>query len=99
MINGRGGKIKVGQVVYIDYLITLEAGDETLRYEQVVDTSKIPDRGDEPYRFKVGVGNVLKVLDIGVLTMEPFESAKFLATYQYAYGNLGLYQEVPPSMF
>jgi len=45
--------------------------------------------GQKPFRFKAGVGSVIKGLDEGILTMKLEEVANFTITSDYAYGESG----------
>lgn len=89
--------------MYVDYMITYEEGDETQRLIKVVDCSRVPTKDggfrnqwDDEFRFKLGAGNVIPMLEKGVATMKIGETAEFLASPKYAFGKMGLYNEVPP---
>lgn len=56
------------------------------------DSSK--DR-QEPFRFKLGAGQVIKGWDIGVATMKRGESSKFTLASDFAYGKRGSPPTIP----
>jgi FKBP-type peptidyl-prolyl cis-trans isomerase 2 len=96
MKPGYGDMVSEGQIVYVNYNVWIEGSDTPL------DDSRLYKRHRDErkeYRFKVGAGEILPVIDIGVRSMQPFEVAKFLAEPEYAYGKLGIVENVPPGMF
>jgi FK506-binding protein 4/5 len=52
------------------------------------------DRG-EPFKFKIGMGQVIKGWDLGVATMRKGEKAVFTLPSQYAYGESGSPPKIP----
>mmetsp|Transcript_11250 Transcript_11250/g.14697 ORF Transcript_11250/g.14697 Transcript_11250/m.14697 type:complete len:113 (+) Transcript_11250:109-447(+) len=47
------------------------------------------DAGQRPFTFQIGMGNVIKAWDEGVLTMQLGEHAKISCTPDYGYGSSG----------
>jgi len=54
------------------------------------------DRG-QPFKFKIGLGQVIKGWDIGVAGMKKGERAKFTIPPEYAYGSSGAGPKIPPN--
>jgi FK506-binding protein 4/5 len=52
------------------------------------------DRG-EPFKFKIGLGQVIKGWDIGVAGMKKGERAKFTIPPELAYGSAGAGEKIP----
>ena len=52
------------------------------------------DRG-EPFKFKIGVGQVIKGWDTGVAMMTRGEKAKLTCPPDYAYGSEGIKNVIP----
>lgn len=80
----------------IHYIVSLEYGDDILSstYEN--------DYGDFatiPKRYRVGKGEVLSVIDLGLPTMREGEVAKFLGDSRFGYGKMGIPDsDIPPGM-
>lgn len=51
----------------------------------------------KPFVFKVGIGEVIKGWDVGVASMKKGESATFYIKSDYAYGNEGAGDDIPPN--
>jgi peptidylprolyl isomerase len=81
--NGTGPKPSVGQKVTV----------HCTGYGKDRDLSKkfwsTKDAGQEPFSFQVGVGQVIKGWDEGVLGMAIGESARLHCSPDYAYGASG----------
>ena len=75
-----------GQTVIVHYTGTLTDGTK-------FDSSR--DRG-EKFRFKIGVGQVIKGWDEGVLSMSIGERAILTCSHDYAYGERGYPGIIPP---
>ncbi len=81
--TGKGVKPSVGQTVTVHCTGLGKNGDLTSKFWST------KDAGQEPFTFKVGVGQVIKGWDEGVLTMELGEISKIHCTPDYAYGPGG----------
>ncbi|KAL3867857.1 hypothetical protein ACJMK2_040703 [Sinanodonta woodiana] len=77
---GSGPCPKKGQTVVVHYTGTLENGKK-------FDSSR--DRGSQ-FEFKIGVGQVIKGWDEGVMTMKIGERAKLTISPDYGYGTTGV---------
>ncbi|KAI9304828.1 hypothetical protein BJ944DRAFT_202088 [Cunninghamella echinulata] len=78
---------KKGDTVTIHYTGTLQDGKK-------FDSSR--DRG-QPFQCKIGVGQVIKGWDEGVVQLSVGEKAKLTATADYAYGPRGIPGVIPPN--
>jgi len=84
---GNGTKPKVGDTVVAHYTGTLANGN-------VFDSSHKRGR---PFRFTVGMGQVIRGWDEGFLDMEIGEKAVLQITSDYAYGASGAGGVIPPN--
>ena len=94
--EGSGDEIKNNDKAMMHYTGTLETG-------QKFDSSL--DRG-QPFEFVLGVGQVIKGWDMGVLGMNPThkimggmkvgEKRKLTIPYEFAYGEAGIPGIIPP---
>jgi len=75
-----------GDDVRVHYVGTLESDGSKF------DSSR--DRND-PFKFKLGVGQVIKGWDLGVATMRKGEKAVFTLPSEYAYGENGSPPKIP----
>jgi len=82
-----GAHPKKGQTVTVHYTGTLTNGKK-------FDSSR--DRG-KPFQFKIGVGQVIKGWDEGVMQMTKGEQAKLTCSPDYAYGPKGISGVIPPN--
>ncbi|XP_022313355.1 peptidyl-prolyl cis-trans isomerase FKBP1A-like isoform X1 [Crassostrea virginica] len=78
---------KAGQTVVVHYTGTLTNGKK-------FDSSK--DRG-KPFEFKIGMSQVIKGWDEGVMTMSVGEKAVLTCSPDYAYGSSGVGGVIPPN--
>lgn len=85
IVVGTGDSPKPGQMVTVNYLGTLENG-------QKFDSSY--DRG-QPFKFRIGVGQVIKGWDEGVMGMKVGGKRKLVIPYQLAYGEAGHPPQIP----
>jgi FK506-binding protein 4/5 len=76
----------IGDNVFVHYTGTLLDGTK-------FDSSR--DRG-EKFKFDIGKGNVIKGWDIGIATMKRGEQARFTIRSEYAYGDQGSGEKIPP---
>ncbi|RPB09046.1 hypothetical protein P167DRAFT_538831 [Morchella conica CCBAS932] len=92
-------KPKKGDTVTMHYTGTLPIGtklaDGTTCEEPKKFDSSV-DRG-EPFVTKIGVGKVIRGWDEGVPTMSLGEKAKLTITGDYAYGERGFPNLIPPN--
>ena len=85
--EGQGETPKPGQTVKVHYVGTLEDGTK-------FDSSR--DRG-QPFKFKLGVGEVIKGWDEGVATMKVGEVRKLIIPSDLGYGARGAGGVIPPN--
>eukprot|EP00188_Purpureofilum_apyrenoidigerum_P003388 Plantae.Rhodophyta-Purpureofilum_apyrenoidigerum.ctg35153.p1 GENE.Plantae.Rhodophyta-Purpureofilum_apyrenoidigerum.ctg35153~~Plantae.Rhodophyta-Purpureofilum_apyrenoidigerum.ctg35153.p1 ORF type:complete len:150 (+),score=25.22 Plantae.Rhodophyta-Purpureofilum_apyrenoidigerum.ctg35153:38-451(+) len=78
---------KVGQRVSVHYTGTLQDGS---KFDSSV------DRGQK-FEFVIGVGQVIKGWDEGVMQMSVGEKAKLVCSPDYAYGPRGFPPVIPPN--
>jgi FK506-binding protein 4/5 len=62
----------------------------------LLDGSEFDACRDRPFKFKLGVGQVIKGWDKGVATMKKGEKALFTIKPEYAYGKSGSPPKIPP---
>lgn len=84
---GTGASPKAGDMVKVHYVGTLENGHK-------FDSSR--DRGT-PFRFRIGVGQVIKGWDEGVATMKVGGQRKLIIPGNLAYGPNGIPGVIPPN--
>ncbi|GBP36106.1 Peptidyl-prolyl cis-trans isomerase FKBP1A [Eumeta japonica] len=77
---------KKGQTVVVHYTGTLTNGKQ-------FDSS----RGRNPFKFKIGRGEVIRGWDEGVAKMSVGERAKLTCSPDYAYGQQGHPGVIPPN--
>lgn len=76
---------KCGQTVVIHYTACLCDGS-------IIDSSR--NRGN-PFKFKIGKGEVIKGWDVGVSKMSQGERAKLVCSPDFAYGERGYPGAIP----
>ncbi|CAN9502664.1 unnamed protein product [Ophioblennius macclurei] len=84
---GTGSRPRAGQNVVVHYVGTLTNG-------QKFDSSR--DRA-EPFKFKLGQGQVIRGWDEGVAQMTQGQLARLTCTPDYAYGSGGYPPIIPPN--
>ncbi len=80
--EGTGDKPLNNQKVEVDYVGKFQDG-------------KVFDQSEDPFKFKVGAGEVIKGWDIGVASMKKGEKAEFIIRSDYAYGDAGYPGVIP----
>jgi peptidylprolyl isomerase len=83
---GKGAHPKKGQRVVVHYTGWLENGD---KFDSSV------DRGD-PFEFQIGIGQVIRGWDEGVMTMKVGGKRKLIIPPDLAYGQRGAGGVIPP---
>jgi len=87
LVEGTGSSPTPGQKVIVHYTGTLENGK---KFDSSV------DRG-EPFDFKIGVGQVIKGWDEGVMTMKVGGKRKLIIPANLGYGARGAGGVIPPN--
>ncbi|MTJ12356.1 FKBP-type peptidyl-prolyl cis-trans isomerase [Anabaena sp. UHCC 0187] len=86
LVEGTGATPETGKTVVVHYTGTLEDGTK-------FDSSR--DRG-QPFSFKIGVGQVIKGWDEGVMTMKIGGRRQLIIPEQLGYGARGAGGVIPP---
>ena len=70
----------------------------TCEYKGYFKDGKVFDQsyGRKPFKFQVGVGQVIRGWDLGVLSMKKGEKASFYIKSDFAYGKRGAGGIIPP---
>ncbi len=84
--DGTGAEAIAGKTVSVHYVGTLTDGSK-------FDSSR--DRG-EPFKFKLGAGQVIRGWDQGVAGMKVGEVRKLTIPHELAYGERGYPPVIPP---
>jgi len=87
LVVGKGGQPRKGQRVVVHYTGWLKNGD---KFDSSV------DRG-EPFSFQIGVGQVIRGWDEGVMTMRVGGKRKLIIPSDLAYGRRGAGRAIPPN--
>lgn len=87
LVEGEGAEANAGQLATVHYTGWLENGDK-------FDSSK--DRND-PFRFKLGAGQVIRGWDEGVQGMKVGGTRRLELPPQLAYGSRGAGGVIPPN--
>ena len=87
LVQGTGGEAKVGQTAVVHYTGWLKDGTK-------FDSSK--DR-NQPFRFPLGGGRVIKGWDEGVVGMKTGGTRKLIIPPHLGYGDRGAGQVIPPN--
>lgn len=86
LIVGKGESPKQGQTVVVHYTGTLTDGS---KFDSSLDRNK-------PFKFKIGMGQVIKGWDEGVMTMKVGGSRRLRIPSDLAYGDRGYPGAIPP---
>jgi len=86
-VVGTGASPSLGKTVTVHYTGTLENGT---KFDSSV------DRG-QPYTFPIGVGQVIKGWDEGVMTMKVGGKRKLIIPGNLGYGAMGSPPKIPPN--
>lgn len=86
LLIGNGDEVKVGDTVFIHYLGTLEDGT---KFDSSYDRN-------QPFETQIGIGQVIRGWDEGVVGMKAGGKRKLTIPYTLAYGERGIPGVIPP---
>ena len=87
VVVGKGASPATGKTVKVHYTGTLEDGK---KFDSSVDRN-------EPFSFTIGVGQVIKGWDVGVMTMKVGGKRKLIIPSNLGYGARGAGGTIPPN--
>ena len=87
VVVGKGASPTTGKTVKVHYTGTLENGK---KFDSSVDRN-------EPFSFTIGVGQVIKGWDEGVMTMKVGGERKLIIPSKLGYGARGAGAAIPPN--
>jgi peptidylprolyl isomerase len=88
---GNGPMPKVGQTITVNYTGKLTDG-------KIFDSNVDPSKGHvKPFETKIGVGQVIKGWDEGMLTMKVGGKRKLIVPSDLGYGAQGMGADIPPN--
>ena len=87
VVVGKGASPAAGKQVKVHYTGTLEDGK---KFDSSVDRN-------EPFSFTIGVGQVIKGWDEGVMTMKVGGKRKLIIPSKLGYGAQGAGRAIPPN--
>jgi peptidylprolyl isomerase len=87
VVVGKGAAPTAGKTVKVHYTGTLENGK---KFDSSVDRN-------EPFSFTIGVGQVIKGWDEGVMTMKVGGKRKLIIPANLGYGARGAGGDIPPN--
>jgi peptidylprolyl isomerase len=87
VVVGKGASPTAGKMVKVHYTGTLENGK---KFDSSVDRN-------EPFSFKIGVGQVIQGWDEGVMTMKVGGKRKLIIPSKLGYGARGAGGVIPPN--
>jgi peptidylprolyl isomerase len=86
IIEGKGYKVKSGDIVSMNYIGTFEDGT---KFDSSYDRK-------EPFETAIGEGYVIKGWDVGIIGMKVGGKRKLIIPYDMAYGEHGIPGVIPP---
>jgi peptidylprolyl isomerase len=87
VVVGKGASPTAGKMVKVHYTGTLENGK---KFDSSVDRN-------EPFSFVIGVGQVIRGWDEGVMTMKVGGKRKLIIPAKLGYGSRGAGGDIPPN--
>lgn len=87
VVVGKGASPAPGKMVKVHYTGTLENGK---KFDSSVDRK-------EPFSFTIGVGQVIRGWDEGVMTMKVGGKRKLIIPSELGYGRRGAGSDIPPN--
>lgn len=88
--EGSGASPQIGRYVRVHYTGWLDnKGEPGTKFDSSVDR-------DQPFMFRIGVGEVIRGWDEGVLTMKVGEKRRLFIPARLGYGDRGAGRSIPP---
>jgi len=95
--EGTGQKPQRGQKIETSYTLWINSfpGEGAPGAAKKIDSSKKPIVGDQPFKVRVGVSQVIRGWDLALLDMKEGESRKLIVPPELGYGEKGI-GPIPP---
>eukprot|EP00536_Pseudo-nitzschia_multiseries_P002706 jgi/Psemu1/294920/fgenesh1_pm.37_\ len=90
--EGSGPKPQRGQKIETSYTLWINGfpGEESGSKAKQIDSSRKPILGDQPFKVRAGVSQVIRGWDLALIDMKEGESRKLIVPPELGYGDKGI---------